>query len=208
MNPWTTLAPGRLTSTRATVLLSAFATSRERPSGDRLSALGVLPGGRAGASAIEICSLAARAARSTTQTALVLAQATNRRPSLASAIALGCSPTGISPRGSRVAASKRSTLAPPQSETSTVPPSGVTRVVYPSAGSSNSLTTLPLARSTAERSLPRACTANRREPSGLIESPPTKLSLVGFRSATAVPFSSPRSIRRNSPTLLAAPPEA
>src|SRR5215203_3346250 len=93
MRPRTTLAPGRETSTTATVLLSALATRSVWPSGDRPRPLGVLPGGVAGLRASEICSLAARAARSTTQTALVLAQATNSRPpSFDRAMAFGCSP--------------------------------------------------------------------------------------------------------------------
>ena len=57
-------------------------------------------------------------ATSATQTALVLAQATKRRvPSLESAIALGCSPTAISPAAESVSVSKTRTFAPPQSET-------------------------------------------------------------------------------------------
>src|SRR3954449_4842874 len=97
-NPRTAPAPGRETSTTATVLLSALATSRVRPSGESPRPLGVLPGGAAGSRAIEMRCLAVREARSATQTSLVLAQATKRRPpSLERVMALGCSPTAISP---------------------------------------------------------------------------------------------------------------
>src|SRR3954469_12074781 len=96
--PRTAAAPGRETSPTATVLLSALATSRVRPSGESPRRLGVLPGGAAGSRAIEMRSFAVREARSATQTSLVLAQATKRRPpSFESTMALGCSPTAISP---------------------------------------------------------------------------------------------------------------
>src|SRR6476659_3424794 len=62
--PATRLAPGRETSTTATALLSAFATSSVFPSGESASAFGVLPAGASGASATEICSLAAIDGRS------------------------------------------------------------------------------------------------------------------------------------------------
>ena len=127
MNPSTTLRPGSRMSTTATVLLSAFATSSRAPSGDRPSPLGVDPGGEFGKSATEICSFAVIAAMSTTHTALVLAHATNSRPaSFDHTIAFGCSPTATSPRFSSVAASNISTLAPPQTDTTTVLPSGDT----------------------------------------------------------------------------------
>src|SRR6266568_5113062 len=94
MKPFTALAPGRPTSTTATALLSALATSSVLPSGERPRAFGVLPAGAPGCSATETCSFAVREARSTTHTAFVLAHATNNRaPSFDSAIALGCSPT-------------------------------------------------------------------------------------------------------------------
>src|SRR5437016_12369453 len=96
MKPLTVLVPGRLTSTTATALLSALATSSVRPSGERPSALGVLPAGAPGCSATETCSCAVRDASSTTQTALVLAQATNSRvTSFEHAIALERSPTAL-----------------------------------------------------------------------------------------------------------------
>src|SRR3954471_5406360 len=137
MNPRTAAAPGRETSTTATVLLSALATSRVAPSGERPRPLGVLPGGAAGSRAMPILSRAVRAARSTTQTSLVLAQATKRRPpSFESTMALGCSPTATSPRGASVAASKTRILAPPHRETNRVLPSGAASVVYASAGRS------------------------------------------------------------------------
>src|SRR5437899_5071388 len=90
MKPFTTLVPGRLTSTTATALLSALATSSVLPSGERPRELGVLPAGACGCSATETCSRAVREARATTQTAFVFAQATNSgEPSLGKAIALG-----------------------------------------------------------------------------------------------------------------------
>jgi hypothetical protein len=48
MKPRTSLSPGRDTSTTATALLSALATSRVFPSGDNPRPLGVLPGGALG----------------------------------------------------------------------------------------------------------------------------------------------------------------
>ncbi len=103
MNPATRLARGRETSTAATVLLSALATSSVRPSGERPRAFGVVPAGESGTTETEICSVAARATRSSTQTEFVLAHATKRRaPSADRTMAFGCSPTGTSPRGSSV----------------------------------------------------------------------------------------------------------
>ena len=97
--------------------------------------MGVDPGGAFGNSATAICSTAPAVATSIAQTAFVFAHATNSRlPSLVSAIAFGCSPTTISPRGSSVFASNISTFAPPQSETNSVEPSGDTTHVYGSAG--------------------------------------------------------------------------
>src|ERR1043166_7708100 len=151
MNPSTSLAPGFDTSTTATVLLSALATSSRLPSGDRLTWFGVDPGGAFGNIAIEICSTAAARATSIAQTAFVLAHATNsRRPSLVIASAFGCSPVAISPRLSSVRASKTSTFAPPQSDTYSVEPSGDTRHEYGSAGSATVRITRPLAISTSD----------------------------------------------------------
>ncbi len=109
--------------------------------------------------------------------------------------------------GASVAASKRRTLAPPQRETSSVLPSGVGRAVYPSAGSATFRTTSPVRRSTSERSFPRACTAKRREPSGAMASPPTKLDSAGFSSWTDLAALSSFSVSWNSSTVLAPPPE-
>ncbi len=149
MNPSTSLLPGLATSTTATVLLSALATSRRLSSGERLTWFGVDPGGACGNIDTEICSAARPASRSIAQTALVLAQATKRRlPSRVSAIALGCSPTTISPRGSNDHASSFNTFAPPQMETKSVFPSGDTRQVYASAGSPMLRRTWPVCRST------------------------------------------------------------
>ena len=118
MKPRKRLSPGSATSTTATVLLSAFATSSVWPSGESASALGVEPGGALGESATPIRSTVWRVARSTTETALVLAQATkSRRASLEKAIAFGCSPTAISASGASVFGSSTSTFAPPQTET-------------------------------------------------------------------------------------------
>ena len=115
--PWKRLSPGRVTSTTASVLLSAFATSSVRPSGDRASALGVDPGGALGESAMPIRSVTRREARSTAQTAFVFAQATNSvRPSFDSTIAFGCSPTGTSAITASVRGSSARTRAPPQTE--------------------------------------------------------------------------------------------
>src|SRR5215472_12690998 len=93
MNPSTRLAPGFETSTNATVLLSALAMRSLVPSGERPMPPGVEPGGACGKSADEIVSSTRFVFRSITYTAFVLEQATNSRPSLERARALGCSPT-------------------------------------------------------------------------------------------------------------------
>src|SRR5690349_24844324 len=59
-HPSTLLAPGLVTSTMATVLLSAFATSNRPPSGDSARLFGVVPTGAFGYKATEICSFAVR----------------------------------------------------------------------------------------------------------------------------------------------------
>src|SRR5262245_49455197 len=88
MNPWTSLRFGSLTSTTATVLLSALATTSRVSSGDRLTAFGVDPGGASGKIETFTCSAAWRFATSTAHTALVLAHATKSRlPSRVSTIA-------------------------------------------------------------------------------------------------------------------------
>src|SRR5215475_5547372 len=84
INPATRPAPGFDTSTTATLLLSAFATSSLLPSGESASALGVDPGGACGNNATEICSTAFISHGSIAYTAFVFAQATNNRPSGAS----------------------------------------------------------------------------------------------------------------------------
>jgi hypothetical protein len=130
MVPSAALRPGRETSTAATVLLSAFATSSVLPSADSATAFGVEPGGAFGKSDVPICSTARRAATSIAQTAFVFAHATKRRaPSGDSAIALGCSPVATSPPGSSVSASKSRTRAPPHDDTNSVLPSRDTRHV-------------------------------------------------------------------------------
>ena len=130
IEPRETARPGLATSTAATVLLSALATSSIRPSADSASAFGVEPGGACGKSDVPICSSARREATSIAQTAFVLAHATKRRePSGDSAIAPGCSPVATSPRGSSVSGSKSSTRAPPHDETKSVRPSRETRHV-------------------------------------------------------------------------------
>jgi hypothetical protein len=124
MNPSTSLRPGCSTSIIATVLLSALATARVRPSGDTDSAFGVVPGGASGNGETPICSRAVSVAVSTTHTLFVFAQATNSRwPSFDDAIAFGCAPTATSPVTASVAASSASTLAPPHSDTKTRRPS-------------------------------------------------------------------------------------
>ena len=118
MKPRKRLSPGRVTSTTATVLLSALATRRVAPSLERARAFGVEPGGAFGESATPICSTALRVARSTTHTAFVLAQATKRRFwSFENAIAFGCSPTAISASGRSVRGSRTATREAPQTET-------------------------------------------------------------------------------------------
>ena len=155
MKPIARLSPGRRTSTTATVLLSAFATRRVPPSGERARALGVLPSGASGRRATPTCSIALREARSTAHTAFVLAQATKRRaPSRERTIAFGCSPTTISPSGRRVTGSKRATRDAPHTETKTVRPSGDTSVPYASAGSVARASTRPVSTSTAASDSP------------------------------------------------------
>ena len=99
-HPSTVLRSPFDTSTTATVLLSALATSSLVPSGDSARLFGVVPTGAFGYNATEICSFADRDARSTTQTAFVFAHATNSRvPSFDWSIAFGWGPTAISPSG-------------------------------------------------------------------------------------------------------------
>src|SRR5262245_31650173 len=91
-NPLTRLRPPLLTSTTATALMSALATSSVLPSGDSASEFGVDVVGAFGYRLIEICSSASPEKTSNTQTVALLAQATNSRlPSRDSTIALGCS---------------------------------------------------------------------------------------------------------------------
>src|SRR5262245_25943359 len=125
IHPLTTLLRGVETSATVSVLLSAFATSSVRPSGDSATAFGVEPAGASRPSATEICSVALFVAVSTTHTAFVFAQATNSRlPSFESAIAFGCSPTVTSPFTASDQGSSISTFAPPHTETKSVWPSG------------------------------------------------------------------------------------
>src|SRR3954453_17650919 len=88
------LEPGVRTSTTATVLLSALATSIFVPSGDSARLFGAVPTGAFGDRTTAICTLALRVARSTTPTAFVYARPTRSRlPSFESSIAFGCGPT-------------------------------------------------------------------------------------------------------------------
>ena len=97
MNPLTTLRAPLLTSTTATALLSALATSSVLPSGDSASELGVDVRGASGKRLIEICSMALPETVSNDQTDESPAQATNSRlPSLDSTSAFGCSSVGHS----------------------------------------------------------------------------------------------------------------
>jgi hypothetical protein len=153
--PWNRLSPARVTSTTATVLLSAFATSSVAPSGESASALGVAPGGAFGESAMAMRSATRRVARSIAHTAFVLAHATNSvRASLEKAIAFGCSPTVTSAVTASVRGSSASTRAPPQTDTYTAPPSGAGRTAYASAASVARASTRPLSTSTAATPLP------------------------------------------------------
>ena len=134
IQPSTRLAPAVFTSTMATVLLSALATSIIVPSGDSARLFGVVPTGALGYSATEICSFAVFDCWSMTHTAFVFAHATKSRPpSFDRSIALGCGPTAISPSDSSVSAANIRTLPPPQSDTNSVRPSAETTAVYGSA---------------------------------------------------------------------------
>ena len=107
-----------LTSTTATLLLSAFETSSVFPSGDSPSEFGVDVGGACGNRFIEICSIASRENVSNTQTDDVLPDATKRRwPSADSVIAFGCSPVATRSIAVKDRASKISMADPPQRET-------------------------------------------------------------------------------------------
>ena len=140
------------------MLLSALATASVRPSGESATPLGVDPAGACVPSATEICSPAFRAATSTTQTALVLAHATNSRaPSRLRTIAFGCSPTVTSPFGASVQASSMTIFAPPQTETNSVWPSAERTHVYGSASRSAVLTILRVLRSIARTFCPYSC---------------------------------------------------
>src|SRR5713226_5858181 len=102
MKPSKKLLAPLLMSTTATALISAFATSIDRPSGEIATELGVDVGGASGNRFVEICSIGSPENVSSTQTAALLPHATNSRLASAdSAMALGCSPviimlTGIS----------------------------------------------------------------------------------------------------------------
>src|SRR5579864_2709322 len=119
-----------LTSTTATAFMSARATSSVLPSGDTVSALGVVVCGASGNSAVEMSSSGSPENVLKTLTTELFALATNRRlPSSDSAIALGCSSVSsviVSRRGLTAYAR---TWWPPQSETNTVCPSGDTTQV-------------------------------------------------------------------------------
>ena len=219
MKPRDAARPGVVTSTTATVLLSALATSSVLPSGESASAFGVDPGGACGKSATPICSTARRAWRDrSTQTAFVLAHATNRRaPSLDSSIAFGCSPTcDRSPWLRAWPASNSRTLAPPQSDTNSVWPSADTSAEYGSASSGIVRSSFALATSTIESAVPSTCTANNRLPSGVTAIPPMnpesfRVSNVG-RSAglarTNCPGTSARRVPGELFTTFCAAPEA
>ena len=92
MKPLTKARDALLTSMTATAFMSALATMSVLPSGDRLSAFGVVAGGASGDMVTAICSMGASARVSNDHTAALFAQATNsRRPSLENVIAFGCS---------------------------------------------------------------------------------------------------------------------
>src|SRR6185436_16311719 len=73
------LRPGRDTSKTARQLLSAFATTRLRPSRSSATAFGVLPVGARGSTEVTMVSVVRAAATSTTETVLWFAFATKRR---------------------------------------------------------------------------------------------------------------------------------
>src|SRR5262249_40012211 len=76
MKPSTSLLPRLATSTTATSLLSAFAMWSVFSSGESATALGVLPMGDFGCSAVEIASISFICSVETTETVLLLALAT------------------------------------------------------------------------------------------------------------------------------------
>src|SRR5215472_11198907 len=181
MKPSGALEPGLDTSTTATTLLSAFATSNCLSSGDRLTEFGVEPGGASGNIDTPIRSTTRRVSTSITETVLVFAQATKRRASsFVSTIAFGCSPVAISPAASSVHASNINTFAPPQSDTNNVSPSCETVTLYGSAANSTVRITRPLARSIRLSVCPTTSTAYNRSPSGEAATPPTKLCACGL----------------------------
>ena len=97
MKPSKKLFAPLLMSTTATALISAFATSIDRPSGEIATELGVDVGGASANRFVEICSIASPENVSNTQTAALPPHATNSRlPSADSAMALGWSPAIIS----------------------------------------------------------------------------------------------------------------
>src|ERR1700733_13911174 len=75
MKPWTRLAALLLTSTTATSLSSALATSNVRPFGDNPSEFGPAVDGAPGVRLIEICSIGRPANVSYTQTVADVAHA-------------------------------------------------------------------------------------------------------------------------------------
>src|SRR5215472_17398568 len=110
------------TSITATLLLSAFATYKRRPSGESASASGVEPTGAFGSSAVEIVSTTLESAM--TLTWFEPESATKRRPSLAQIISLGWLPTAIRVISFNEAGSRMLTDLSPQFETARRLPSG------------------------------------------------------------------------------------
>src|SRR5258708_10210615 len=105
MKPSTTLRDGLPTSTTATELVSALATTSVRPSGESDTEFGVDVSGASGYRLVEICSSASYENVLNTHTHALLPHATySRRPSAHSAIALGCSPVLSSSRRDRASA--------------------------------------------------------------------------------------------------------
>ena len=115
--PSTSLLARSATRTTATSLLSALATNSIWFSRSSASAFGVEPSGEFGVSAVEMRSITCRVLVSMTATVLSLAQETNSRPSLESAMSLGLSPTAIRPVTRSVLTSMTLTESLPQLET-------------------------------------------------------------------------------------------
>ena len=192
MKPRTLLLPGAVTSTTATLLLSALATSSVLPSGDSASAFGVVPGGAFGKSATPICSTErlrreihdpdrVRVRAGDEQPRSVLRQQHRVRVFADGDVVLELERLGV--EGEDLAA------APERDEQ--VFPSADTTDVYGSELRCAFRSTLRRSRSISDTAVPKTCTAYSRRPSGETETPPTKpesfnVSNVGRRTGLAI----------------------